>query len=73
MESEIIKQCQWYLCEAAAEKHLVFGGRVFDAPTDLHISDIPDAMQHLDVCGRHIELISLQYIHVTKFELGSCC
>ena len=72
MESEILKSCQWKPCGRSAAKHVVFATRVFDPAADIHVSEISDKPQHLDLCPHHIELISLQYIHVVEYELYSC-
>jgi len=71
MESEPIR-CQWRHCEKNAVKHAAFGLRVFDARSDIHVSDTAYETEHLDLCAKHIDLISLQYIHVTEYELRSC-
>lgn len=72
MESEVPKLCQWRHCKEKAAKHVVFGVRVFDAPDNIHISDTAYTEDHLDLCLRHIEIIGLQYVHVTEFEFGTC-
>lgn len=72
MESEVLINCQWKHCEKAASTHVVFGSRVFDPSGDIHISDISAKPEHLDLCAKHIELISLQYVHVSLYELGGC-
>lgn len=72
MESEVPILCQWSHCDKEAAKHLVFGVRVFDASGNVHISDTSQPAEHLDLCIKHIELISQQYIHVTEYELGAC-
>lgn len=72
MESELPKRCQWSHCINEAAKHVVFGVRVFDAPQDVHISDSSQPMEHLDLCLKHLELTSLQYINVDVYDLGAC-
>ena len=72
MESEVLLHCQWRDCETKAAKHLVFGLRVFDAPENIHISDASYTPTHMDLCVKHIEIVSLQYVHATEFELGTC-
>ena len=72
MESGVPGQCQWSHCDKDAAMHVVFGVRVFDAPGNVHTSDASQSTEHLDLCMKHVELISLQYVHVTKYELGAC-
>lgn len=72
MESDTLIHCQWSHCENEAAKHLVFGVRVFEAPGNIHVSDSSHTVEHLDLCLKHIELICLQYVHVTRYELDSC-
>jgi hypothetical protein len=72
MESEVTIRCQWSYCINEAVKHAAFGVRVFDAPQDMHVSDSSQEMKHLDLCLKHLELISLQYVHVNEYELGEC-
>lgn len=72
MESEVPIPCQWRHCNRNALKHVAFAVRVFDAPNDIHISDSFPSTEHLDLCTQHLELIELQYVHVTQYELGAC-
>ncbi|MFN0277542.1 MAG: hypothetical protein ACKVRN_02955 [Pyrinomonadaceae bacterium] len=72
MEGETVIICQWKHCEKTAAKHVVFGSRVFASPNEIHSSDAPTAPEHLDLCPQHTDLISRQYVHVSKYELGSC-
>lgn len=72
MEGEVIKNCDWVKCGLKATKHLVFGLRVFDVSNDLHVSEMPYATEHFDLCEKHVEQVKLQYVHVTVFALGQC-
>lgn len=72
MESEVPIHCQWTRCDESAVKHLVFGVRVFDSQPDLHKSESSYTPEHLDLCLKHVELIGIQYIHVTEYDLGMC-
>lgn len=72
MEGEGTNLCQWSHCRNEAAKHAVFGGRVFDHVDDVHISESSQPSDHLDLCTKHLDLISLQYLTVNVYELGTC-
>ena len=62
--------CQWNKCTDLADKHAVFGRRVFEAgPAD---SQAPYLTKHRDLCNRHIDELKTQYIEVAVMEIGTC-
>ncbi len=73
MENAAHIACQWNGCLAKAEKHAVFGRRVFDAKAD----DIRKAKghfltRHRDLCNRHIAELKTQYVDVVVMEVNQC-
>ena len=72
MESGVNLKCQGSGCNASAVKHVVFGLRLFEAPDNIHISEIPYITDHFDLCKQHIDRVREDYVHVTEYELGDC-
>jgi hypothetical protein len=72
MEGDPKHKCQWSNCGSVASKHAVLALSVFDAKDDVHVSEAPYLPEHFDLCGRHLELAHLQYVHVNEYELGCC-
>jgi hypothetical protein len=73
MESSSPIACQWNGCLAEAEKHAVFGRRVFDARADdISKAKAPVLMKHRDLCRDHIAELKKQYVDVVVMELDTC-
>ena len=65
-------KCQGGVCNAIAARHVVFGLRFFEAPADIHVSEIPYTSEHLDLCSRHVGEVRRQYVHVVEYDLNGC-
>ena len=73
MESVTHITCQWHQCRTQAEKHAVFGQRVFAAKlANISDDDAFSIARHRDVCGHHLAELRRQYVDVLSMEIGSC-
>jgi hypothetical protein len=74
MENAAHTACQWSGCIDPANKHAVFGRRLFDATVgDIKASRSRFLTHHRDLCDRHLKELKKQYVDVAIAELNSCC
>ena len=73
MESSPPIACQWNGCLSPAEKHAVFGRRVFDAQAeDISKPETPFITKHRDLCSKHLAELKMQYVDVVEMEIDIC-
>jgi hypothetical protein len=70
MESE--NHCQWSSCTTEADKHVVFGRRMFDPNAGIDPANAPEAREHRNLCQKHVEKLRSQYLFVIVYKQGEC-